>query len=78
MSGLRRVQFYDNDTLLWSNNSSYSPSSSQFVVAIFSQGISIIDYIAHTAVSIFCSTYSLRLLFIAATSAICKRTAFSR
>lgn len=59
MSGLRHVQFYDNDTLLWSNNSSYSPASSQFVIAVFSQGCAIIDYIAHTSVSIFYSTFPL-------------------
>lgn len=59
MSGLRHVQFYDNDTLLWSNNSNYSPASSQFVIALFSQGLSIIDYIAHTSVSIFYSTFPL-------------------
>lgn len=56
MSGLRHVQFYDNDTLLWSNNGSYSPTSSQFVIAIFSQGLSIIDYVAHTSVSVFYAT----------------------
>ena len=52
MSGLQRVQFYDNDTLLWSNNSSYSPVSSQYIIALFSIGLSLIDYVAHSAVNV--------------------------
>lgn len=52
MTGLRSVQFYDNDTLLWSNNSSYTAVPSQYVIAIFTEGFALIDYIAQTAVEV--------------------------
>ena len=44
--------FFDNDTLLWSNASSYSPVSSQFVIAIYNEGFILIDYIAQTATEV--------------------------
>lgn len=52
MTGLKSVQFYDNDTLLWSNNSSYSPVPSQYIIAVFSEGFALIDYIAQTAIEV--------------------------
>lgn len=52
MTGLRSVMFFDNDTLLWSNASSYSPVSSQFVIAIYNEGFILIDYIAQTATEV--------------------------
>ena len=52
MTGLRSVQFYDNDTLLWSNNSSYTAVPSQYVLAVFSEGFALIDYIAQTAIEV--------------------------
>lgn len=52
MTGLRSVQFFDNDTLQWSNASSYSPVSSQFVIALYNEGFILIDYIAQTATEV--------------------------
>ena len=52
MTGLKSVMFFDNDTLLWSNSSSYSPVSSQFVIAIYNEGFILIDYIAQTATEV--------------------------
>lgn len=52
MTGLKSVQFYDNDTLLWSNNCSYTAVPSQTIIAVFSEGFAMIDYIAQTAVEV--------------------------
>lgn len=52
MTGLKSVHFYDNDTLLWSNNSSYSAVPSQYIIALFSEGFALIDYIAQTAIEV--------------------------
>lgn len=59
MTGLKSVQFYDNDTLLWSNNSSYSPVPSQYIIAVFSEGFALIDYIAQTAIEVRNDMYFL-------------------
>lgn len=52
MTGLKSVQFYDNDTLLWSNNSSYTAVPSQSIIAVFNEGFAMIDYIAQTVVEV--------------------------
>ena len=52
MTGLKSVQFYDNDTLLWSNNCSYTAVPSQYIIALFYEGFALIDYIAQTAVEV--------------------------
>lgn len=59
MTGLKSVQFYDNDTLLWSNNSSYTAVPAQYIIALFSEGFALIDYIAQTAVEVRSDLYHL-------------------
>ena len=58
MTGLKSVQFYDNDTLLWSNNSSYTAVPSQSIIAVFNEGFALIDYIAQTVVEVRAHLYS--------------------
>ena len=57
MTGLKSVQFYDNDTLLWSNNSSYTAVPSQYIIAHFAEGFALIDYVAQTALEVYSSMY---------------------
>ena len=52
MTGLRSVQFYDNDTLLWSNNASYTAIPAQYVIAVYNEGFALIDYMAQTAIEV--------------------------
>lgn len=52
MTGLKSVQFFDNDTLQWSNSASYSPVASQYIIAIYEEGFLLIDYIAQTATEV--------------------------
>ena len=63
MTGLKSVQFYDNDTLLWSNNCSYTAVPSQYIIALFSEGLALIDYIAQTAVEVRSDLYILYIFF---------------
>ena len=63
MTGLKSVQFYDNDTLLWSNNCSYTAVPSQYIIALFSEGFALIDYIAQTAVEVRSDLYILYIFF---------------
>ena len=52
MTGLRSVQFYDNDTLLWSNNASSTAIPAQYVIAVYNEGFALIDYMAQTAIEV--------------------------
>lgn len=52
MTELKSVQFFDNDTLQWSNSSSYAPVASQYIIAIYEEGFLLIDYIAQTATEV--------------------------
>ena len=63
MTGLKSVQFYDNDSLLWSNNCSYTAVPSQYIIALFSEGFALIDYIAQTAVEVRSDLYILYIFF---------------
>ena len=63
MTGLKSVQFYDNDTLLWCNNCSYTAVPSQYIIALFSEGFALIDYIAQTAVEVRSDLYILYIFF---------------
>ena len=63
MTGLKSVQFYDNDSLLWSNNCSYTAVPSQYIIALFSEGFALIDYIAQTAVEVRSDLYLFFFFF---------------
>lgn len=52
MTGLRSVQFFDNDTLMWSSNASYTAIPAQYVIAIYSEGFMLIDYMAETTIEV--------------------------
>jgi hypothetical protein len=63
MTGLKKVLFYDNDTLLWAHNAAYSPVASQYVIAIYEEGFAVIDYVAQTAMEVRSATYFLQSSF---------------
>lgn len=52
MTGLRSVQFFDNDTLMWSSNASYTAIPAQYVIAIYNEGFMLIDYMAETTIEV--------------------------
>lgn len=64
MTGLKSAIFFDNDTLLWSNNSQFSPVSSQCVIAVFNEGFMVIDYVARTALEVYNATYAIVVVYL--------------
>lgn len=65
MTGLRSVQFFDNDTLMWSSNASYTAIPAQYVIAIYNEGFMLIDYMAETTIEVRNDMYVPRQLLIA-------------
>lgn len=52
MSNLRQVKFFDTDTVMWSNNGRYSPIASQYVIALYDEGFTLLDTVSRSAMDV--------------------------